>query len=75
MVIAAYEGRKAISFDVPGAFLQAELPDDKLLLLRLTGDFVDIMCDINPEHKKTLELIKMEKRCCICICSEHYMGA
>jgi len=74
MVIAAYEGRKAISFDVPGAFLQAELPDDKLLLLRLTGDFVDIMCDINPEHQKN-ELIKMEKRCCIYVYSEHYMGA
>eukprot|EP00957_Ditylum_brightwellii_P095169 7248356-Ditylum_brightwellii.AAC.1 len=52
MVIAAHEGRKAVSFDVPGAFLQAELPDEKLLLLRLTGDFVDIMCDINPEHRK-----------------------
>ena len=33
LVIAAYEGRKAISFDVPGAFLQAKLPEDKLLLL------------------------------------------
>ena len=52
MVIAAYEQRKAISFDVLGAFLQAKLPDDKMLLLRLTGDFVDIMCDINLEHEK-----------------------
>ena len=43
-----------VSFDVPGAFLQADLPGDKLLLLRLTGDFVDIMCDINPEHRKNV---------------------
>ena len=49
MVIAAYEGHKVIVLDIPGAYLQAELPGDKLLLLQLTGDFVDIMCDINPE--------------------------
>ena len=26
-LIGAYEGREHISFDVPGAFLQAEMPD------------------------------------------------
>ena len=53
LVIASFEGRYIYSFDVPGAFLQAELPDDKLLLLRLNGEFVDIMCQVNPEHIKT----------------------
>eukprot|EP00957_Ditylum_brightwellii_P090116 6863109-Ditylum_brightwellii.AAC.1 len=62
MVIAAHEGKKAISFDVPGAFLQTELPDDKLLLLRLTGDFVDIMCDIDPEHQKNVRIDKNGKK-------------
>ena len=52
LVIASMKERHVISFDVPGEFLQAELPEDKFLLLRLSGDFVDIMCQINPEHKK-----------------------
>ena len=51
LMIAAFEGRKVVSFDVPGAFLQAELPHDELVLLKLRGRFVDIMCEINPEHK------------------------
>ena len=54
MVIAAREDRKAILFDVPGAFLQAELPEGKLLLLQLSGEFVNIMCQINPEHTKNV---------------------
>ena len=49
LVIAGHEGRQVISFDVPGAFLQADMPDDKLVLLRLTGEFVIFMCEINPE--------------------------
>ena len=49
LIIAAHEEREIISFDVPGAFLQADMPDDKLMLLRLTGEFVDLMCEINPD--------------------------
>ena len=40
-----------ISFDVPGAFLQAEMADDKLVLLKLKGKFVDMVCEINPEFE------------------------
>ena len=53
-LIAAYEGRKVVSFDIPGAFLQGEMTEDKLLLLKFRGDFVDMMCDVNPEHKKNV---------------------
>ena len=62
IVIAAYEKRKMISFDIPGAYLQARLPHDDLLLLRLTGEFVDIMCEINPEHKKNIIYDKKGKK-------------
>mmetsp|Transcript_11002 Transcript_11002/g.16107 ORF Transcript_11002/g.16107 Transcript_11002/m.16107 type:complete len:120 (+) Transcript_11002:2299-2658(+) len=51
LLIGAHEGQKFISFDVPGAFLQAEMAEDKLVLLKLKGQFVDMMCDINPEFK------------------------
>ena len=53
-LIAAYEGRKVVSFDIPGAFLQAEMSEDKLLLLKFRDVFVDMMCEINPEHKKNI---------------------
>ena len=39
-------------FDVPGAYLHAKFPDDKTVLMRLRDEFVDIMCDVNPEYKK-----------------------
>ena len=55
-LIAAYKRRKVVSFDVPGAFLQAEMAEDKLLLLKFRGDFVDMMCKVNPEHKKNVIL-------------------
>ena len=44
---------KFISFDVPGAFLQAKFDEDKMLLLKLRGDaVVDVMCQVNPTHNK-----------------------
>ena len=35
-----------------GAYLHAEFPQDKKVVLKLTGVFVDIMCSINPEYTK-----------------------
>ena len=46
-----HEGRKFIPSDVPRAFLQAEMAEDKLVLLKLRRQFVDMMCEINPEFK------------------------
>ena len=42
---AAHEKRKVVSFDVPGAFLQADIPKDKFRLLKLEDKYVDIMCE------------------------------
>ena len=39
-------------FDVPGAYLQTDLPDNKFVLLKIENEFVDIMCEINEEYKK-----------------------
>ena len=49
-VIDAKEGRMVNTFDVPGAFLQAPMPEGKKVLLKMKGEFVDIMCRVNPEH-------------------------
>ena len=51
LLIGAHEGREFISFDVPGEFFQEEMAEDKLVLLKLKGQFVDMMCEINPEYK------------------------
>ena len=52
LVIDAYEGRDIATFDIPGAYLHALMPKDKQFILKLKGQFVDIMCDINPEYKQ-----------------------
>ena len=38
-------------FDVPGAYLQTEITEDRQILLRIRNEFVDIMCAFNPDYK------------------------
>ena len=55
LMMGAHEGREFISFDVPGAFLQAELPNDKLVLLKFRGEkMVDLMCEADPGNRKNV---------------------
>ena len=56
MVIDVYEDRKVATFDIPGAYLQIDLPKEKFTLLLLEGKFVDIMGDINITYKQNLRL-------------------
>ena len=51
LVIDAYEKRYVAIADVLGSYLHAEMPKDKQVLLKLKTEFVDIMCNINPEYK------------------------
>lgn len=50
LVIDIYEDRYVAICDVPGAFLQAEMPDDKTVLMKITGRFVDILCQANEKY-------------------------
>ena len=50
LVIDAFEGRDVAVYDVPGAFLQSDIPKDKVLHMRLRDEFVDIMCQVNPAY-------------------------
>ena len=54
MIIDAYEERDVAIADIPGAYLHAEMPKGKNVLLKLEGEFVDIMCSVNPEHTKNI---------------------
>ena len=60
-MIDAHEGRAVHAFDVPGAYLQISLPDDKVLHMKLEGKFVDIMCKVNPEYGKFVTYEKEKK--------------
>ena len=51
LLINAFEERDTAIFDVPGAHLHAKIPDDKFSILKIEGEFVDIMCEVNPEYK------------------------
>jgi len=48
ILINAFEKRDVAIFDVPGAYLFANL-DDKFALLKIEGDFVKIMCNVSPD--------------------------
>ena len=50
LLINAHEDRKCAVFYVPGAYLHAEIPDDKFVLLKIEGEFVDSMVEVNPEY-------------------------
>ena len=39
-------------FDVPGAYFNADVPGEKCIVLQIKGEFADIVCEMNPEHKK-----------------------
>ena len=56
MMIDAYEYRKVENFGIPAAYLQTDLPTEKFTLLLMEGNFMDIMCDINPNYKKHVKL-------------------
>ena len=49
LCIVAYEGRDIIIVDALGAYLNASSLEDKFILIKIQGNFVDIMRDINPK--------------------------
>ena len=49
LLIDTMEQRGVAVFDVPGAYLQTEMPEDKRILLRIREQFVDTMCELNPD--------------------------
>ena len=53
LLIDVHEGRDVAFFDTLGAYLHADLnvrDDKERVILTPTGNCVDIMCEVNPEH-------------------------
>ena len=42
--------------DVPGAYLNAEMPEDRFILLNIEGKFLDIMCEVNLKQKTNVHV-------------------
>ena len=55
LLINSNEQRDVAVFDVPEAYLHADIPDNKFALLKIEGEFVDIMCDVNPEYTNDVQ--------------------
>jgi len=53
--------RDVAVFDVPGAYLQTPMPDDKNILMIIRGQFVDILCDVNPKYREHVRIINGKK--------------
>ena len=54
LVIKTHDKIYMATFDIPSAYIHAEIPEDKQILLKLRDKFVDIMCDVNKEHRKNM---------------------
>ena len=48
LMIDAFVERTMALFDFSGAYINANMPEDKFALLKLEDDFVDIVCEVNP---------------------------
>ena len=48
-IVDVQEGRKAQTFDVPGAYLHAEIPKDEKIYMKFEGDF-----EVNHEYRKNV---------------------
>ena len=61
LIIDAYEERYVAIVDMSGEYLHANILEAKTILLKVWGCFVNIMCDINPEHKANVRYKRCQK--------------
>ena len=50
LIIDAHEVKEVAIFDVPGTYLNYDMQEETCILLKIEGKFVDIVCEVNPEH-------------------------
>ena len=60
LVIDAFKKRDVATFDVPGAYLHAEMSKDKCILI-VRNDFVDILCKACPKYKPYVKSVNGKK--------------
>ena len=50
LVADSYEQLYVATFNVPGAYFHSKIPKEKKIILKLWGNFVDIMRELNPKR-------------------------
>ena len=50
LLIGAHEGIAVHRFNFTGAYLHSSLPNDKVVRMKFEGEFLEIMCEVNPEY-------------------------
>ena len=61
LMIDAHEGRAVQTFDVPGAYLQTPMPENKIVHMKFEGEFVDILCESDESFRKHITYEKGKK--------------
>ena len=64
LVVDAYERHDVATFYVPGEYLHSDMRKDKSILMNIRGDFVDILCQVNPEYGQHMRY-ENEKYFCV----------
>ena len=49
LVIDSMEKLDVSIFDVPGVYLQAEIPEETQVIEEMRGEFIEIICNFNQE--------------------------
>ena len=63
LIVDAHEGHDVANFEVPGAYLYADIPKDMRILMNIRGDFVDIVCEVNTEYEQHMRYEDGETFC------------
>ena len=63
LIIDTLEERDTAIFDVPGAYLHADIPTYNIIILILRDEFFSIMCKVNLEHKKNFKYNNVQRLC------------
>jgi hypothetical protein len=74
-VIAAEEGRDVAIVDIPNAFIQTKVEDEKdMVIIRVQGYLVDVPCKIDSGYKKFVSLNKKQEKQLILQCQNTIYG-
>eukprot|EP00980_Cylindrotheca_fusiformis_P022076 scaffold8970_cov88-Cylindrotheca_fusiformis.AAC.1 len=64
--IDAHEGRDVMTADVPNAFIQTQMPEQKegedRVIMKITGVLVDLLVDLNPHTYKNFVVFENGKK-------------
>jgi hypothetical protein len=74
-IIVAQEGRDVTIIDIPNAFIQTKMEDEKgMATIRVCGCLVNVLCKIDPGYKKFVSLNKKGEKQLILQCLNAIYG-